>query len=140
MAGAALRLARWRGHEAAETFTLVLMVLHVGLATHAVSRLSVLLVQAREGICTELSGVAIPALAAQPMAGTGRVSAGFGTVLTASGLDAAPSPLIAGGVACNALDPVAAATIVVWLVMPRVLDLRAGLPRREEAFAGDNRA
>ena len=151
MVGAALlapRIARWRGYEGVMTFALALVALRAGLAANAASWGSVIAVQVLEGTSMGLSSVAIPALNAEMMAGTGRISAGFGAVLTAFGVGATLSPLIAGLVAQHfgyagsfyALGAVALVGLAVWIIMRRVLNLRAGPPRRKEAVAGDGSA
>ncbi|MGH1588822.1 hypothetical protein ACRBEV_11180 [Methylobacterium phyllosphaerae] len=76
-----------------------------------------------------LGGVAIPALVAEMMEGTGHATAGLGGVMTAYGAGATASPLLAGLVAQYlgfsasffALAVVAGIGLAVWMVGHRLL-------------------
>lgn len=125
MVGAALfaaPLARWRGHTSVMTLALGIVVLRCLLAHYAGSWTLIIIVQVLEGLAMGLGGVAIPALVADVMSGTGRASAGLGAVMTAFGAGAALSPLLAGTVAqwfgfpaaFLALGAVAVVGLAVW--------------------------
>ena len=125
MVGAALLaapLARWRGHRSVMTLALAIVVLRCLLAHYAASWPLILIVQVLEGLAMGLGGVAIPALVADVMSGTGRASAGLGAVMTAFGAGAALSPLLAGSVAQRlgfpasflALGAVAVLGLALW--------------------------
>ncbi len=126
MIGAALLaapLARRRGHTTAMTLAMGVVVVRCVLAYYAVSWPAIISVQVLEGVSMGLGGVAIPALVAEVMAGTGRASAGLGAVMTAFGAGAALSPLVAGTVAQRlgfsfsflALGAVAIVGTVAWI-------------------------
>ncbi len=125
MVGAALvaaPLARWRGHRIVMTLALAIVVLRCLIAHYAVSWPLILIVQVLEGLAMGLGGVAIPALVADVMSGSGRASAGLGAVMTAFGAGAALSPLLAGVVAQRfgfaasflALGAVAVLGLILW--------------------------
>ena len=102
MVGAALLaapLARWRSHAFVMSVAMVIVILRCLLASTAVSWPVIVSVEVLEGLSMGLGGVAIPALVAEVMAGSGRASAGLGAVMTAFGAGAALSPLVAGEVA-----------------------------------------
>ena len=102
MVGAALvagTLGRRIGQARILTISLVIAMARGFLAARASSWAPVIAVEVLEGAAMGLSGVAIPALAASVMYGTGRSSAGLGAVLTAFGAGATLSPLVAGTVA-----------------------------------------
>ncbi len=90
-----------------------------------------------------LGGVAIPALVAEVMEGTGHANAGLGGVMTAYGAGAALSPLLAGLVAQYlgfsasfvALAAVAAIGLGVWTVGRRFLSKAATKDRTGQASA-----
>ena len=145
MVGAALfaaPLARWRGHRSVMTLALGIVVLRCLLAHYATSWSLILIVQVLEGLAMGLGGVAIPALVADVMSGTGRASAGLGAVMTAFGAGAALSPLVAGTVAQRfgfpasflALGAVALIGLVVW-TSERLFNLFRPKPLAEGADA-----
>ena len=102
MAGTAVLaalIARRRGHASVMTAALAVVVLRCLTAHYATSWPPIIAVQVLEGFSMGLAGVAIPALVADVMSGTGRASAGLGAVMTAFGAGATFSPLLAGTVA-----------------------------------------
>lgn len=146
MVGAALlaaRAAHGRGHAGVLSIALGLVVVRGLLAAFATSWLLVIPVQVLEGLAMGLGGVAIPALVAEIMDGTGHANAGLGGVMTAYGAGAALSPLLAGlvaqylGFAASfvALAAVAAGGLAVWMAGRRVLGLRDRTGQTEEAAA-----
>ena len=125
MVGAALlapRVAKRVGYSHVMTSALAIAAVRGILAAHATSWTSVIAVEVLEGAAMGLNGVAIPALAATVMQGTGRSSAGLGAVLTAFGAGATLSPLVAGFVAQHfgfansfyALAAIAAVALLIW--------------------------
>lgn len=99
------------------------------LAAFATSWWLVTLVQVLEGLAMGRGGVAIPALVAEIMDGTGQANAGLGGVMTANGAGATVSPLLAGaqylGFSASfiALAIAAAAGLVVWMVGRQMLGI-----------------
>ena len=122
------RIAAQRSYAGVMTFALAITVLRGVLAFFATSWLLVLPVQMLEGLAMGLGSVAIPALSAEVMSGSGRASAGLGVVLTAFGAGATLSPLIAGFVAQRngfsaaflVLAAIAGVGVVLW-TLPRIL-------------------
>lgn len=90
-----------------------------------------------------LGCVAIPALVAEIMDGTGHANAGPGGVMTAYGAGASLSPLLAGLVAQDlgfaaslvALAIVAATGLAMWMVGRRALGMRSPLRQTGPASA-----
>ncbi len=102
MVGGALlaaKLANRFGYARVMAVALALAAFRGFVAAHANSWTAVIGVEVLEGAAMGLNGVAIPALAASVMRGTGRSSVGLAAVLTAFGAGAALSPLVAGSVA-----------------------------------------
>lgn len=146
MVGAALlaaRVAKGRGHAGVLSIALGLVVARGILAAFATSWLLVIPVQILEGLAMGLGGVAIPALVAEMMEGTGHANAGLGGVMTAYGAGATVSPLLAGlvaqylGFAASflALASVAGAGLLVWMVGRRFLGKEQHTGHTEEASA-----
>jgi predicted MFS family arabinose efflux permease len=136
MVGAALlapRAAQGRGHTGVLSTALGLVVVRGILAAFATSWWLVIPVQVLEGLAMGLGGVAIPALVARIMDGTGHANAGLGGVMTAYGAGAAASPLLAGlvaqylGFAASfiALAIVAAGGLALWMVGRRMLGMHS---------------
>jgi MFS family permease len=134
MVGAALlavRAAQGRGHAGVLSLALGLVVVRGLLAAFATSWWLVIPVQVLEGLAMGLGGVAIPALVAEIMDGTGHANAGLGGVMTAYGAGAAVSPLLAGLVAQYlgfaaafvALAAVAGTGLAMWMVGRRMLGM-----------------
>ena len=145
MAGAALIVApfaRRRGHAIVMTAALAVVVLRCLTAHYAASWPLIIVVQVLEGLSMGLGGVAIPALVADVMSGTGRANAGLGAVMTAFGAGATFSPLLAGTIAKSfgfpasflALGVVAIFALVLWAgreLMPAAWP-RAELPQSDD--------
>lgn len=117
------------GYADVMTLVLALVVVRAVLAFYADSWWLVAPVQILEGISVGMACVAIPALNAEIMAGTGRANIGLGAVMTAFGAGAMLSPLIAGFVAQRvgfsgsfiAYAIVAFIGLIVWTIGRRVL-------------------
>lgn len=132
MVGGALfaaRMAKRFGYTKVMGLALAIAVVRALLAVRANSWTPVIGVEVLEGAAMGLNGVAIPALAASVMRGTGRSSAGLGAVLTAFGAGAALSPLVAGLISQHfgfpasfiALAVIAGAALVIWISGVRVV-------------------
>ena len=95
----AMRVAENRG------FWLILLISFLALpvrgllAAHMIDAWGVYPVQALDGIGAGLQSVAVPALVARILDGTGRVNVGQGAVMTVQGLGASLSPAIGGWLA-----------------------------------------
>jgi predicted MFS family arabinose efflux permease len=135
MVGAALlaaRIAKDWGYASVLSIALGLVVTRGILAAFAASWWLVIPVQLLEGLAMGLGGVAIPALVAETMEGSGHANAGLGGVMTAYGAGATASPLVARLVAQYlgfstsfiALAAIAAGGLAVWMAGRRVLGLR----------------
>lgn len=146
MVGAALLAARavqGRGHARVLSLALGLVVVRGILAAFATSRWLVIPVQVLEGLAMGLGGVAIPALVAEIMDGTGHASAGLGGVMTACGAGATVSPMLAGPVAQDlglaasfvALAAVAASGSVMWMIGCRLLGMHGSARQADRAAA-----
>ncbi len=132
MVGAAMGapwLAAWRGYAGMMTLSLLAVVMRGALAYYAATWAVILPVQLLEGVSMGLASVAIPALSAEVMSGTGRAGAGLGAVLTTFGLGATFSPLVAGFAAQRTGFPasflvlglIAGAGLVVWTLARRLV-------------------
>jgi MFS family permease len=139
MVGAALlaaRLARNGGYRRVLLIALALVAVRGGLAAFVTSWWLLIPVQVLEGLAMGFAGVAIPALAAEVMEGTGNASAGLGGVMTAYGAGATLSPVLAGAIAQGfgfpaaflALGLVAMLGCVAWFVGSRRLGLDVPAP------------
>ena len=126
MVGGALlaaKIANRVGYARVMAIALGLAAIRGFVAAHANSWAPVIGVEVLEGAAMGLNGVAIPALTASVMRGTGRSSAGLGAVLTAFGTGAALSPLVAGFLAqrfgfslsFTALAAIACVALVIWI-------------------------
>lgn len=117
-------LARRFGQGRVLLLALGAVVLRGGLAACGPSWGLIVPVQILEGLATGLASVAIPALVASIMSGTGHATAGLAGVMTAFGAGATLSPILAGAVAqwlgfpsaFLTMAAVAAAGCGVWLV------------------------
>ena len=127
MVGAAIvmpRLVGRVGYGGVMATVLVVTALRCVLAVFGTSWAVIEPVEIMEGIATGLAGVAMPALSADIMAGSGRANAALGVVLTAFGAGCAIGPLLAGytaqhlgfPLAFSVLGVVAGVGLAVWLV------------------------
>jgi predicted MFS family arabinose efflux permease len=100
-------------------------------------------VQILDGVGAGLLGVATPGLVAIILAGSGRVNAGLGAVMTIQGLGAASSPAIAGYVAAHygysaafmGLAAIALAGLLLWLLASPAIPGATGAPAAVKADA-----
>jgi len=99
------------------------------LAAHFIDASGVYAVQALDGVGAGLQSVAVPALVARTLNGTGRINVGQGAVMTAQGLGASLSPAIGGwiaqGVGYSAtfliLGAFAIGSIALWVAFRSIL-------------------
>ncbi len=118
------RLARGLGYGGVIALALIVTCLRCLLAACGTSWAIVEPVEIMEGIATGMASVAMPALSAEIMAGSGRATAALGAVLTAFGAGCAIGPLIAGVAAQRLGFPrafvllglVAGIGLAVWLL------------------------
>ena len=136
----AMRVAESRG------FWLVLLISFLALpvrgllAAHMIDAWGVYPVQALDGIGAGLQSVAVPALVARILDGTGRVNVGQGAVMTVQGLGASLSPAIGGwlaqgfgySTAFTVLGSFALVSIALWVGFAGQLRAAcAGAPGRD---------
>jgi MFS family permease len=144
MVGASLFAMRWlRTQGAYATVLLAFAVLPVRgvLAAFAIRSWGVWPVQALDGVGAGILSVAVPALVAHLLRGTGRVNVGQGAVITVQGIGASLSPAIAGAIAqvagyrtaFLALATAALAALAVWVRFRHEIVAAATLKIREEA-------
>lgn len=99
MALLAAKIAEQRGYWLVFVLALLALPVRGAIAAWASGPAGLLPVQMLDGVGAGLLGVAVPGLAARILAGTGRVNAGIGVVMTVQGIGASLSPLLAGYVA-----------------------------------------
>ncbi len=99
------------------------------IAAYCINHWGVYPVQALDGVGAGLQSVAVPALVARILNGTGRINVGQGAVMTVQGLGASLSPAIGGwiaqGIGYSAtfliLGGFALGSIALWLVFAPVM-------------------
>ncbi len=99
------------------------------VAAHWINHWGVYPVQILDGVGAGLQSVAVPALVARILNGTGRVNVGQGAVMTVQGLGASLSPAIGGWIAQEIgysatfmiLGSFAFGSVVLWIVFASVL-------------------
>jgi MFS family permease len=125
----AMRLAESRGYWLVLLISFVALPIRGVLAACVMNKWGVYPVQILDGIGAGLQSVAVPGLVARMLAGTGRVNAGQGAVMTVQGLGASLSPAIGGwiaqGIGYSAmfviLGSFALGSIALWLGFAAVL-------------------
>ena len=95
----AMRVAESRGVWLVLLVSFLALPVRGLLAAHMIDSWGVYPVQALDGIGAGLQSVAVPALVARILDGTGRVNVGQGAVMTVQGLGASLSPAIGGWLA-----------------------------------------
>jgi MFS family permease len=123
MALLAARLAETRGYWMVFLLALVALPIRGVTASLVTGVWGLGPVQILDGVGAGVLGVAVPGLVARILAGTGRVNAGLGAVMTLQGVGAALSPTIGGIVAQRfgypaaflTLGGIAVAALVLWL-------------------------
>jgi MFS family permease len=125
----AMRLAESRGYWLVLLISFIALPIRGVLAACVMNKWGVYPVQILDGIGAGLQSVAVPGLVARILAGTGRVNAGQGAVMTVQGLGASLSPAIGGwiaqGIGYSAmfviLGSFALGSIALWLGFAAVL-------------------
>lgn len=125
----AARLAETRGYWILLVLALAALPLRGLIAATLTGMWSLAPVQILDGVGAGLLGVATPGLVARILAGTGRVNAGLGAVMTMQAVGAASSPALAGFVAERfgyataflALGVIAALGLALWLFAMRIV-------------------
>ncbi len=125
----AMRMAEGRGYWLILLVSFVALPLRGLLAANLIDAWGVYPVQALDGIGAGLQSVAVPALVARILNGTGRVNVGQGAVMTVQGLGASLSPAIGGwmaqglgyGPAFLILGSFALVSIALWIGFSSVL-------------------
>jgi MFS family permease len=95
----AMRMIRTSGYWWVILITFLALPVRGALAALFINRWGVYPVQALDGIGAGLQSVAVPALVAKLMQGTGRVNVAQGAVMTMQGVGAALSPALGGIIA-----------------------------------------
>ncbi|MCC4593038.1 MFS transporter [Xanthomonas campestris pv. cannae] len=95
----AMRLIRVRGHWWVLLLTFLALPLRGLIAASFIHTWGVFPVQILDGVGAGLQSVAVPALVAHLLQGTGRVNVGQGAVMTMQGVGAALSPALGGWIA-----------------------------------------
>ena len=126
-------LARRFGQGRVLALALGLVVLRGGLAAFGISWWLIVPVQGLEGLATGFASVAIPALVASIMEGTGHATTGLAVVMTAFGAGAALSPILAGAMAQWLGFPAAFIAMAIAAAAGSALWMMAGTRDRREA-------
>ena len=120
----AMRMSAGRGLWLAVFISFLTLPIRGLIAATVIKSWGVFPVQILDGIGAGLQSVAVPALVARILNGTGRINLGQGAAMTVQGAGAALSPAIGGwiaqwqgyGAAFIALGLFAVGAIVVWLI------------------------
>jgi MFS family permease len=126
---AAIRWLRTRGYWWVMLLTFSALPVRGLLAASIIKSWGVWPVQVLDGIGAGLQSVAVPALVARLMQGTGRVNVGQGAVMTVQGIGASLSPALGGVIAQGfgyrtaflCLGGIALASLALWLGFAPVL-------------------
>ncbi|MDF4004091.1 MFS transporter [Luteibacter sp. PPL552] len=118
------RLIRSYGYWWVILITFLALPVRGVIAAFFIHRWGVYPVQALDGVGAGLQSVAVPALVARLMQGTGRVNVAQGAVMTMQGVGAALSPALGGFIAqlinyrgaFLALGAIAVASVALWVV------------------------
>jgi MFS family permease len=114
------------------------------LASCLITKWGVLPVQFLDGIGAGLQSVAVPALVARILNGTGRVNVGQGAIMTAQGIGASLSPLVGGwlaqalgyGAMFVILGAIALGSVVLWVIFAATIKSAAAIaPERSDSLA-----
>jgi len=132
----AIRLMRMRGHWWVILITFLALPLRGLIAALVIKSWGVWPVQALDGIGAGLQSVAVPALVARLLKGSGHVNVGQGAVMTVQGLGAALSPALGGFIAellgyrtaFLLLGAIALGSLTLWLGFARLLKPACGIP------------
>lgn len=128
----AIRWMRTRGHWFVILVTFIALPIRGIIAAYLIKSWGVWPVQALDGVGAGLQSVAVPAMVAALLQGTGRVNVGQGAVMTMQGVGAALSPLL-GGVVADAfgfrmafllLGAISIGSLTLWCGYARALRQR----------------
>lgn len=125
----AMRSLRRHGHWAIIMITFLALPLRGLVAALVIKSWGVWPVQALDGIGAGLQSVAVPALVARLLEGSGHVNVGQGAVMTLQAVGAALSPLLGGvlaqsfgyRVAFLMLGAIAVGSVLLWLGFARLM-------------------
>jgi MFS family permease len=135
----AIRALRVRGHWWVLLASFLALPIRGLVAGIFISTWGVWPVQALDGVGAGLQSVAVPALVAHLLRGTGRVNVGQGAVMTMQGIGAALSPALGGWIAQLSgyrasfflLGAISIGSIGLWLMFHRSLRAAcSGEPRK----------
>ena len=119
----AMRMAGRDGYWWILLISFVALPLRAVVAAYLIKSWGVFPVQVLDGIGAGLQSVAVPALVARILNGTGRVNVGQGAVMTAQGIGASLSPALGGWIAQMSgyphafllLGALAVGSVILWL-------------------------
>ncbi|QWT21587.1 MFS transporter [Bacillus sp. NP157] len=131
----AMRMIRSTGYWWIILVTFIALPVRGLLAALFINRWGVYPVQALDGIGAGLQSVAVPALVAKLMQGTGRVNVAQGAVMTMQGIGAALSPALGGVIAESIgyegafliLGAISSGSLGLWFANRRQLDASCGV-------------
>ncbi|MCW0457453.1 MFS transporter [Xanthomonas sacchari] len=131
----AMRLIRVRGHWWVLLLTFLALPLRGLIAASVIHTWGVFPVQILDGVGAGLQSVAVPALVAHLLQGTGRVNVGQGAVMTMQGVGAALSPALGGWIAQGfgyraaflLLGGISLLSLALWVGMRKHLQPVAGV-------------
>ncbi len=141
----AIRMMRTRGHWWVILLTFLALPLRGLIAAMVIKNWGVWPVQALDGVGAGLQSVAVPALVARLMRGTGHVNVGQGAVMTVQGIGASLSPALGGliaqmlgyRIAFLLLGGISLGSLALWLGFARLLKCACGKPT-DNNRAGDD--
>jgi MFS family permease len=131
----AIRWMRLYGHWFVILLTFIALPIRGVIAAYFIKSWGVWPVQALDGVGAGLQSVAVPAMVATLLQGTGRVNVGQGAVMSMQGIGASLSPLL-GGVVAEALGyratflllgAIAVGSLVLWCGNGRALRHHEGV-------------
>lgn len=146
----AIRLMRTRGHWFVILLTFIALPLRGLVAALVIKSWGVWPVETLDGIGAGLQGVAVPALVARVMQGTGRVNLSQGAVMTVQGIGASLSPALGGWIAqwvgfrltFLLLGSFSIGSLALWLAFARALKPACGVvtqvPAETATFASSS--
>jgi len=131
----AMRLIRTRGYWWVILITFLALPIRGVIAAFFINRWGVYPVQALDGVGAGLQSVAVPALVARLMQGTGRVNVAQGAVMTMQGVGAALSPALGGTIAQGigfkgaflVLGAISLGSLILWFANRRQLHASCGV-------------
>jgi MFS family permease len=130
----AMRMAGRDGYWWILLISFVALPVRAVVAAYLIKSWGVFPVQVLDGIGAGLQSVAVPALVARILNGTGRVNVGQGAVMTAQGIGASLSPALGGWIAQTSgyphafllLGALAFGSVILWLTCAAVIRPASG--------------